>query len=315
MPAFQCRRWCFTWNNYTEEDVSSLKKLSDVNGMNYLLFGCEFAPTTGTPHLQGYVEFFKKKAKGGVQKFFRNPVLPVFVANSDDIRDQEKYIEEEKNVDKTPYVYGKPIADPAVREKRTWEEAFAFAEAGDFASIPKEMLVRGKKCLMEARAEAVLREDEAAREALREVHEPLPWQQQLLDVIDSPPERRLVHFVYDPVGLAGKSTFCDWMVDASKIWLITGPMKEADLAYLCVSRQSRMPRAVLFDLDRAKGNTDVPWSFIECMKNGRITSGKYTGGERKFPYCHVIVFCNTEVWKRYGGESVLSEDRLVIITV
>lgn len=47
------RCWCFTHNNYTEEDKEFWKNFN----CKYIIFGCETAPTTGTPHLQGYFVF------------------------------------------------------------------------------------------------------------------------------------------------------------------------------------------------------------------------------------------------------------------
>lgn len=49
------KRWCFTLNNYTDDDVQLLENLD----CQFLVFGREKAPSTGTPHLQGYVEFKK----------------------------------------------------------------------------------------------------------------------------------------------------------------------------------------------------------------------------------------------------------------
>lgn len=46
----------FTLNNYTPEEVIQLQSL-DVKG---LIYGHEYAPTTGTPHLQGYVILHKQ---------------------------------------------------------------------------------------------------------------------------------------------------------------------------------------------------------------------------------------------------------------
>jgi len=47
------KRWCFTWNNYPDSWKSDLDNLKSC----YLIVGEEIAPTTGTPHLQGYCEF------------------------------------------------------------------------------------------------------------------------------------------------------------------------------------------------------------------------------------------------------------------
>lgn len=50
--------YCFTLNNYTPDDIEDLKSKSDK--YRYMVFGEEVAPTTGTPHLQGYVRLLKQ---------------------------------------------------------------------------------------------------------------------------------------------------------------------------------------------------------------------------------------------------------------
>ena len=67
MPALQSRRWTWTLNNYTEEEETAIKSLTEEKGVTYLLYGQELAPQSGTPHLQGYVEFSTKRALGGVK--------------------------------------------------------------------------------------------------------------------------------------------------------------------------------------------------------------------------------------------------------
>lgn len=58
MPRKQVRskNYCFTLNNYTDDDEKRLEELE----CSYLVYGRELAPTTGTPHLQGYIQFAKR---------------------------------------------------------------------------------------------------------------------------------------------------------------------------------------------------------------------------------------------------------------
>lgn len=48
--------WCFTLNNYTEQEEKSIKTLVDNNeDVSYVCYGRELGES-GTPHLQGYIE-------------------------------------------------------------------------------------------------------------------------------------------------------------------------------------------------------------------------------------------------------------------
>lgn len=58
------RAYCFTVNNYTAEDEAQLDGLD----CKYMIYGHEIAPTTGTPHLQGYVYFNSQRTMTAVVK-------------------------------------------------------------------------------------------------------------------------------------------------------------------------------------------------------------------------------------------------------
>lgn len=62
------KSWTFTRNNYNSDDLTFFLEWQDYL---YLVFGKEVAPTTGTPHLQGY--FTLRKA---VRPSYLKRVLP-----------------------------------------------------------------------------------------------------------------------------------------------------------------------------------------------------------------------------------------------
>lgn len=58
------RDWCFTLPNYTQEEEDKIKQID----CDYIIFGHEIAPTTGTPHLQGYIYFKNRKSAKQMKK-------------------------------------------------------------------------------------------------------------------------------------------------------------------------------------------------------------------------------------------------------
>lgn len=67
------RGWLYTLNNYTKEEEEAAQGLptATVADVIYTCYGQEEAPTTGTPHLQGYVYF-----KNAVRRSTLQTILP-----------------------------------------------------------------------------------------------------------------------------------------------------------------------------------------------------------------------------------------------
>lgn len=74
--------YMFTYNNYTEEGEEKVKKWLTDN-CKYAVFGHEVAPTTGTPHLQGYLSLQKKKTIKSLQKIFKKLDIGLAIKNAD----------------------------------------------------------------------------------------------------------------------------------------------------------------------------------------------------------------------------------------
>lgn len=71
------RAFCFTWPNYPDEHQDILDRTS----FRYLLYGYEWAPTTGTPHLQGYIYFANARSVAAVRRSL--PGLHIELARGD----------------------------------------------------------------------------------------------------------------------------------------------------------------------------------------------------------------------------------------
>lgn len=53
------KNWCFTLNNYSENDIMLIERSFEDGHFNYVVYGKEVGEN-GTPHLQGYVQCKKK---------------------------------------------------------------------------------------------------------------------------------------------------------------------------------------------------------------------------------------------------------------
>lgn len=58
------RGWCFTLPNYTDDEI----KILDALECDYMVYGREVAPTTQTPHLQGYIYFKNARQFSAMKK-------------------------------------------------------------------------------------------------------------------------------------------------------------------------------------------------------------------------------------------------------
>lgn len=70
--AQKSRNYCFTWNNYPSDLIYptiSQDSAENIFGkFKYIIFGFENCPTTGTPHIQGYVDWINPRTIGGLKK-------------------------------------------------------------------------------------------------------------------------------------------------------------------------------------------------------------------------------------------------------
>lgn len=65
------KRWMVVANNYSEDDYAMLRGLFESGVATYVILGREVG-ASGTPHIQGYVEFAVKKRFSAVRASVAN---------------------------------------------------------------------------------------------------------------------------------------------------------------------------------------------------------------------------------------------------
>lgn len=131
-----------------------------------------------------------------------------------------------------------------------------------------------------------------------------PWQQDLLDLLKTKPDRRKIHWYYDKKGHAGKSYLGKYI--GATHGCIMGTGKQNDVFnQIKIANESHKERLkiIIIDCPRDKINF-MNYGMIEVIKNGFIYSGKFDGGQVMYKIPHVIVFANQE-----PDKGAWSEDR------
>lgn len=81
--------YCFTYNNYTEDGVTRLKEWL-TQSAKYACIQKEVAPTTGTPHIQGYINLKKKARMTTIQKKLGVQEIPLTLINANGTAEQNR---------------------------------------------------------------------------------------------------------------------------------------------------------------------------------------------------------------------------------
>ncbi len=109
------RRFCYTINNYTEEELKDFIKLAEsLENHRYICFGLEIAPTTGTKHIQGYIELNESQRYSFLHKYFNfkrdKKILKFHIENANGTAEENKVY---TGKDNEFYEFGEPIKQGA----------------------------------------------------------------------------------------------------------------------------------------------------------------------------------------------------------
>lgn len=290
------RHWCFTWNSYSDSDVSRIENLNQTTSgkVVYCTAGKEVG-ASGTPHLQGFVSFQKQTSLVQAQAFLGGkPHLEICRSIFHSI----EYCQKDGD-----YVQsGTPPIDKPSGSRNEFQRFIDAVKGG----------VRDRKILRETHANIMARYPRYAESILRDYRVKqdislLPlraWQQHVLDYIASPVHPREIVFVVDTKGNAGKSYLAALVESQYDNVQIMRPGKIADMAH----EYDETTKILIVDVPRSKVE-HFQYDFLECVKDGRLFSPKYDSLTKRFTSPHVLVFMNEE-----PDMEKLSVDRYVFIS-
>jgi hypothetical protein len=273
------RGFCFTLNNYTDEDLEILKNVSEVE---YAIFGKEIAPTTLTKHIQGFIYFKLQKTISAVIKWFHGKGLkPHVEVCKGNIEQNITYCSKEGDF----MEIGKR---PKQGQRNDLIELFDDVKEGksDVEIMEKygEIYLKYFKAIDRVRMNY---RKEKSLEYMQEKYSDAKlkeWQEEALKRIENQNDRQIT-WIVDFKGNTGK-TFLAKHLLATKDTFYVQNGKCSDVAHAY-----NYEEFVVFDFTRSNEDR-INYSVIESFKNGLIFSPKYDSTTKIFKECKVLCLSN-----------------------
>lgn len=290
MPAVtKYQTWVLTRNNYSSSWEGDLTKLFEKGQILYACVGRERGEQ-GTPHLQGWLYLKVRKTLKTLKNMFKDTALDGahWEPMRGGVKSNELYCGKE---DKAPFRIGVCPKGQGSRSdvQGLLEAVRAGKTEGELAVEFPTAHARFHKYA--ARMREVFRAEEAKKELEKEMKEVKlhPWQQKVLERLETQP-RRQVTWVWEEEGGVGKSFFARWLHMTKGAFICTGG-KHADIIHAFVV--SGTPKWFILDLSRDQEER-VPYTVLEHLKNGVITSTKYYSETVYFTPCKILCLSNYE---------------------
>lgn len=142
--------------------------------------------------------------------------------------------------------------------------------------------------------------------------QPRPFQQKIIDIVNSEPDRRNIYYFYEYEGNTGKTMIAEYLHMFHGA-IITGG-KSSDMKHAIVRWKEivgHMPICIIVDLARSDKLNAESAKAIESMKNGLFFSGKYESAMvHSTIKPHIFIFANVPLEKEF-----FSKDRLQIAKI
>lgn len=291
--------FCFTHNNYTAADCARYERLFTDGvadgSILYAIVGKETAPTTGTPHLQGYVCFNERKRVGAVRQLFVGAHVEI-ARRSPEIN--RSYCSKGGDF----VEFGDIQGCPSQGRRSDWEDYRQWLK--DEPTWPSDAHIAESWISLYGRYGRRLLEirDLLYKKPVLEAGAVRPgWQTELAAELSAEPvdDRKIVFYV-DENGGVGKTWFVrKWLSEHDDAQMFsTG--KVDDIAHALDASS----RVIFFNVPR-EGMQYLQYRVLESIKDRLVFSPKYASRlKRMIHNPHVVVFCN-----EHPDMSKLTDDR------
>jgi len=137
------------------------------------------------------------------------------------------------------------------------------------------------------------------------------WEKEIINLINSPPDKRSIHWYWEPQGCAGKTTFQKYIfTHYDNTVVLSGKacdMKNGIVTYYNTNKS--LPKIILINIPRCAMGF-VSYRGLEEIKDMFFYSGKYEGGMICGKPPHMMIFANEP-----PDTTQMSHDRFVVTRI
>lgn len=283
----QC--WCWTYNNYGDDGPT----WSDTS-MGYLLWVPQVGEL-GTPHLQGYVQFKKPVRMATAKKLLDCERSVHLEPQRGSVVQAVAYIKDDakKTNDGDVVEYG--VLDPALEPRKMAASELMAAVAEEIKSgevkterdiVEKHPMMYARKGVRETLMKLIAYKRADERKYVDvpvEMDDPL--MKMMIAYLKTPLKYRNFLWIWDAKGASGKTTRLQWIMSlvGEKAQYLK-PVKMTDMCHM-VNEDANL---FLIDIPRS---SKPPYGFIECIRDGRVLSGKYEGSSKRLRKDRRMIIC------------------------
>ncbi len=289
------RNWCFTVNNYKQQDVDILLGSKEYK---YILIGRETGHG-GTPHLQCYVQWRLRKMLTGVKKVHSTAHWEIAKGSYEQNReyctkgnDWEERGEPTINGKHTKANLADAVFD--LHKHHLSNEEMLIKYGGGYVQNKRKV----QECAKDLKQDfmRMLKWEKFHNMDLNE------WQREFWQIFyeaqdEDPGNSRWVFWVYSEEGKVGKSWMANY-IKYTQTAFVTENSKTADIKYAYDGEH-----VVVFDFVRSSLD-HINYEIIEILKNGRFINTKYESRDFEFYVPRIVCFANEP-----PDMTKLSEDR------
>lgn len=131
----QSKRWCFTLNNYSDDEVLSVRSFLSSERVVFACFGYEIGETCKTPHLQGYIIFRNPHRRSAISSFIPRAYLVIAKGSSAQCITYCSKSGKIENFGVSPISVSDRGRSGGLKSSDSYRVAFDLARAGRFSDI------------------------------------------------------------------------------------------------------------------------------------------------------------------------------------